>query len=53
MPTDQEIVLGFDRELSFYLDTLTRNSYFFSSRNAVSLDLNRSIETVQSQMIQD
>lgn len=29
MPTHQEIVLGFDRELSFYLDTLTRNSYFF------------------------
>ena len=53
VPTHQEIVLSFDRELSFYLDTLTRNSYFFSSRNAVSLDLNRSIETVQSQMIQD
>ena len=28
VPTHQEIVLSFDRELSFYLDTLTRNSYF-------------------------
>ena len=54
VPTHQEIVLSFDRELSFYLDTLTQETLiFFSSRNAVSLDLNRSIETVRSQMIQD